>query len=126
MEAITVHVNWIAVVVGAVLAFILGWVWYLPQVFGKPWAKALGVELGSASAMPVAAMVTQFVGLLGVSWVGTLLGGDYWTWGLVVVAFTILNFSGALFGKIGMAANWVNAGYLVATGILIYIVNYFL
>jgi len=123
MDAITMDVSWIAVIVGAILAFLLGWLWYSPMLFGKQWAAALGVELGSASAMPMGAMVTQAVGLLGLAWVGNLLAGNPWLWALVIVAVAVLNFSGALFGKRGMAANWVDAGYLVASGVLIYIVN---
>jgi Protein of unknown function (DUF1761) len=34
------HINYLAVVVAAVAAFLLGWRWY--TVFGKVWMSALG------------------------------------------------------------------------------------
>jgi hypothetical protein len=122
MDAI-LNVSWIAVIVSAVLAFVLGWLWYSPMLFGKKWAAALGVELGTMSSIPKGTMATQVVGLIGISWVGTLLSGSLWTWALVIVAFGILNFTGGLFAKRGMAANWIDAGYLVSAGIVIYVVS---
>ena len=35
MSEITTNVNWVAVVVGAVLAYLLGWLWYSPKLFGS-------------------------------------------------------------------------------------------
>ena len=37
-------INWIAVVVAAVSAFVLGGLWYSPVLFGKAWTRASGVE----------------------------------------------------------------------------------
>jgi hypothetical protein len=119
-------VSWVAVIVGAVLAFILGWIWYSQFLFGKRWAESLGVELGSASSMPMGAMVTQAVALLGLAWVAALVAGNVWLWGLVILAFAILNFSGGMFGQRGSTANWVDAGHLVANGVLLWIVNLWL
>ena len=31
-------VNWLAVGVGTVAAFMVGWLWYSPLLFGKKWA----------------------------------------------------------------------------------------
>ena len=57
MTELTANVNWLAVIVGFVLAFALGWLWYSPKLFGTKWAEGVGVKMGDASAMPVAAMV---------------------------------------------------------------------
>ena len=57
-------VNWIAVIVGAVVAFLVGWLWYSPKLFGVKWAEGCGVSLGSADEMPVFAMVAQMAALL--------------------------------------------------------------
>jgi hypothetical protein len=35
-------VNWIAVVVGAAIYFVLGAVWYSPLLFARPWQAAIG------------------------------------------------------------------------------------
>jgi hypothetical protein len=34
--------NWLAVIVGAVVYFAIGAVWFTPQLFGKPWMAAIG------------------------------------------------------------------------------------
>jgi hypothetical protein len=38
-------VNWVAVIVAAVAGIIVGFIWYAPQVFGRRWARASGIEL---------------------------------------------------------------------------------
>ena len=52
MGEITANVNWLAVIVGAVVAFLLGWLWYSPKLFGTQWAKDVGVELGRPMTCP--------------------------------------------------------------------------
>lgn len=42
-------VNYLAVVVAAVVVFVLGWLWYSPLLFFKPWMRLRGLD-------PVAAM----------------------------------------------------------------------
>jgi len=39
---VTFHPNYLAVVVAALAAFILGWLWYMP-LFGKVWREARGI-----------------------------------------------------------------------------------
>lgn len=36
------HLNWLAVVVAAVVTFLIGGLWYSPLLFAKQWAKAHG------------------------------------------------------------------------------------
>lgn len=38
-------VNWVAVIVAAVVNIVISTVWYLPQVFGKQWAALTGREI---------------------------------------------------------------------------------
>ena len=116
MSELTNGVNWIAVIVGAVAAFVMGWLWYSPKVFGTKWAEGLGVELGNASEMPVGAMVTQAVGLLLMSWfVGvTAASNALLTVILATVAFTLLGYSGGMFGRQNAYVRNVNAGYWIA------------
>ena len=64
MESEFANVNWIAVILGTVAAFLVGWLWYSPKLFGRGWAAGSGVELGSAQSMPVFARVSQLVGLV--------------------------------------------------------------
>ena len=116
MSELTNGVSWLAVIAGAVAAFVMGWLWYSPKLFGTKWAEGLGVELGSASEMPVGAMVTNIIGLLLMSWfVGvTAANNALLTVILATVAFTLLGYSGGMFGKQTAYVRNVNAGYWLA------------
>ncbi|HSG66453.1 MAG TPA: DUF1761 domain-containing protein, partial [Gammaproteobacteria bacterium] len=68
MNELTNGVSWLGVVAGAAVAFLGGWLWYSPKIFGRGWAEGSRVELGSAAAMPIGALVSQAIGLLLLSW----------------------------------------------------------
>lgn len=114
MEEVTAGVSWVGVAVGAVAAFLVGWVWYLPNVFGTKWAEGVGVDLGSASEMPVGAMLSQFIGLALMSWfVGVMaVTNSVLTVILATAAFGTLAYSGSMFAKKSAYARGVEAGYL--------------
>ena len=116
MEELTTGVSWLGVIAGAVVAFLLGWLWY-SKLFGAKWAEGVGVEFGAASDMPLAAMATQVVGLLLMSWfVGvTAVSNALLTVILGTVAFTVLAYSGGLFTKKSRYARNVDAGYWVVS-----------
>lgn len=68
------NINLLAVVVVAIVSFIIGAVWYAPPVFGNMWMKLLGKkreELGS----PGPAFVGGFIGALIFAYVLALLMG---------------------------------------------------
>ncbi len=115
MEELTAGVSWLGVVAGAVASFLVGWLWYSPKAFGKKWAEGAGVELGAASSMPIAAMVSQAAGLFLMSWfVGvTAVSNALLTVILATVAFTVLAYSGGMFGRKSGYARNVDAGYWV-------------
>lgn len=117
MEELMNGVSWLAVLAGAVLSFIVGWLWYSPILFGKKWAEGMGVELGDASEMPMGAMAAQAIGLLLMSWfVGvTAVNSALFTVILATVAFTVLGYSGGMFGKQSAYARNVNAGYWIVS-----------
>ena len=114
MGELTSGVSWVGVVVGAVAAFLIGWVWYSPKLFGTQWAQGVGVELGSASEMPVGAMVAQLIGLFLMSWfVGvTAASNALLTVMLAAAAFGVLAYSGGMFAQKSAYALGVEAGYL--------------
>jgi hypothetical protein len=43
--------NWLGIVVAAVVAMIIGFIWYSPALFGKQWMKLSGVSQSNASKM---------------------------------------------------------------------------
>jgi hypothetical protein len=116
MEELTANVSWIGVIVGAVVAFVVGWLWYSPKLFGTKWAADIGVDLGNASQMPMGAMVGQAIGLLLMSWfVGiTAANNAPLTVILATLAFTVLAYAGGMFGQKGVYARRVDAGYWIA------------
>src|SRR5213596_1360925 len=84
-----VSVNYLHVLVAAVVVFVLGWLWYSPLLFFKPWMRARGLDPAAAMAgakMPagklvielvrclvLAYVIARFVALLGVSsWLGAV------------------------------------------------------
>ena len=117
MGELTTGVSWLGVIVGAVAAFLLGWLWFSPKLFGPKWAEGVGVEMGTADEMPVGAMVSQIIGLLLMSWfVGvTAVSNALLTVILATVAFTVLAYSGGMFSKKSGYARNVEAGYWIVS-----------
>ena len=99
------HVNYVAVIVAAVAAFVLGWLWYSPLLFYKPWMRLRGMDPAAAMAgakMPVgklviellrcfvlAYIIARFVAHLGVSsWMGAVHFGFFVWLGFPVIILT--------------------------------------
>ena len=74
------HVNWLGVVLAAVLSMVLGYVYYLPQVGGKRWEAASGHTLPKPNtmiyiALVVTSLIMAYVLALLVGGSGLLSGG---------------------------------------------------
>lgn len=116
--------NWIAVIISAVIAMALGFFWYSPAGFGKPWMKLIGLtkeKMNSSKVnMPliyvvqvIAAFVTayvlsQIVGFAGATDIvsGAIVG--FWVW-LGFVATVMI--SGILYESKPLNLYWINVGY---------------
>ncbi len=100
-----VHVNYLHVFVAAVVIFVLGWLWYSPVLFYKPWMRLRGLDPVAAMAgakMPggkllvelvrcllLAYVIARFVGLLGISsWLGAVHFGLFVWIGFPVILLT--------------------------------------
>jgi len=58
------HVNYIAVLVATIVVFVLGWLWYSPLLFYKPWMRARGMDPAVAMAgakMPTGKLAIELV-----------------------------------------------------------------
>jgi hypothetical protein len=57
------HVNYLAVLVTAIVAFVLGWLWYSPFLFYKPLRRARGLDPAApmAGPMPAEKLVIEFL-----------------------------------------------------------------
>jgi hypothetical protein len=56
--------NYFAVLVAAVAAFVLGWLWYSPLLFFKPWMRFRGLDPGAAmtgAKLPAGKLLIEFV-----------------------------------------------------------------
>ena len=101
------EINYLAVVLAAVAAFVLSWLWYSPFLFGNEMMKLQGVNPGAMSDMKmpawkmlgefarslvVAYVLARFVVLLGVvDWKGAVNLG-VWLW----IAFPVVLLGGAV------------------------------
>jgi len=100
-----VHVNYLAVLVAAVVVFVLGWLWYSPLLFYKPWMRLRGLDPDAAMAgakMPVGKLVIEllrclvlayviahFAGALGISgWFGAVHFGVLLWFGFPLILLT--------------------------------------
>lgn len=114
------NVNWIAVVVGTIAAFLFGWLVYSPLLFARVWAEGSGVELKSDSRPPMGAMVLQILGLLLLAiLVGVTATIDALiTAILAILAAALLTVSNGAFCGKSTPALAIDAGYIVGAGIL--------
>ncbi len=120
MAEITSNIGWLAVFVGAIVAFFIGWLWYSPILFGKKWAEGSGVELGDASSMPMGAMAAQALGLIVVAWFVAIMAAQnlLLTTLLSVVGFTLLQYAGNSFSGKSSYAKLVDASYWLVSVII--------
>jgi hypothetical protein len=56
-------VNWLAVVVAAIAALVIGTVWYLPALFGNRWAALIGRDIAArpSPALYVIAIIGSLI-----------------------------------------------------------------
>lgn len=100
-----VPVNYLHVLVAAVVVFVLGWLWYSPLLFFKPWMRLRGLDPVAAMAnaktptgklivelarcLVLAYVIARFVALLGItSWLGAVHFGLFLWIGFPVILLT--------------------------------------
>ena len=67
--AVNFGVNYLAVVVAAVVAVIIGFIWYAPQVFGNRWMAYLGTTRAQLGQPAPSGLAAGVAGALINSWV---------------------------------------------------------
>jgi len=79
------HVTYLPAIVAAVAVFVLGWLWYSPLLFYKPWMRLRGMDPVAAMAgakMPGGKLLIELVRCLVLAYViahfVALLGGSSW------------------------------------------------
>jgi hypothetical protein len=116
MSELTNNVNWLAVAIGFVLSFLLGWLWYGPKLFGTKWAEGVGAKPGNAGSMPMAPMILQAIGTFLLAWLVGVTAGNNALATIMLVAITYMVMqaaSGKFTGKSGYAIG-TEVGYTAA------------
>jgi hypothetical protein len=122
-----VDLNWVAIIVAAIIPMVLGALWYSPILFADPWMRAVGrtrEELGDASLgyllSAIAALVSAYALARIVKWAevddlwnGALLGVFVWA-GFVATVLAVTTF----FAGRPRTLWLINAGYQLVALVL--------
>ena len=116
MDILLTNINWLAVIIGAVASFALGWLWYSPKMFGTKWATGSGMTLEPGTKMPMLAMVAQAGSTFVLAWaVGVAKALELVPLALLfTVAIMGLIKANALFAKKNFYAVAVETGFIAA------------
>lgn len=122
-----VDVNWIAIIVAAIVPMVLGALWYSPVLFAEPWMRAVGrtrEELGDAALGYLLSAVGAFLASYALArimrwaevddlWNGVLVGALVWV-GFVATVLAVTTY----FGGRPRALWAINAGYQLVALVL--------
>lgn len=119
MNGLFADVGWLGVVVGAIAAFLIGWLWYSPKGFYPAWSASSGVSHAPGDPM-AAAFGSLVVGLiLYALFVGVMMArGQCGPLILGIVAFIIMGYSNNAFKKLGGVSRTVDAGSWAVSGLV--------
>jgi len=120
MMELIIGVNWLAVLVGMALSYILGALWYSRMLFGKKWAQGVGVTLDEGDKPSTAALIVQAVGVFLLAWaVGvTAVANSPVVVVIFVLAFAVLTIASGLFSRKSAYAIATEAGFIVAMAVV--------
>ncbi len=119
MTELTLGINWPAVLLGTVLAFASGWLWYGPLLFRKVWSEG-SHGITPPETFPMAAMAAQLLGTFLMAWlIGITARADALLMAiLAILTIAVLQYAGGLIGQKMQAAALVDGSYVVVMGVL--------
>ena len=128
MNEIVLNINWLAVIVGAVIAYLLGWLWYSPKVFGIKWMEGVGISYDDSSTVPIAPMVVQAIATFLLAWVVgvTATHNALTTTILIVVTYLFLLTAAGLFVQKSCFAIGVEVTYVIVMVVIMITCHVFL
>ena len=110
MIYILADVDWLTVLVGTAVSYLVGWVWYSPRVYGKIWADGLGVDISGPP--PITAMALLLVGYFILNIFINILviteAGEYLF--VAGLGFILTGYSGETFAGHPRIVKFINAG----------------
>ena len=120
MVELTEGVHWLAVIIGTILSFILGWAWYSPLLFVKKWIEGINVKPNPDAKMPAAAMIVQLLGTFLLAWlVGiTAAHNALMTIILIVATIVALVIANGIFVSKSRYAITIEAAFVVAMAVV--------
>lgn len=136
------EVNYLAVLVAAIVSMILGMVWYSPILFGRQWSALMGVDPNDKEKMEkmkkesgllyaataIGSLIMAYILALFFLWIGVedVINGMLASVFIWVGFIATVTFSNALFEKKPKALWAINGGYhlvalLFASAVLVFI-----
>jgi hypothetical protein len=120
MAELTEGVNWLAVITGTILSFILGWAWYSPMLFAKKWIEGVNVKPNPDAGMPVPAMIVQLLGTFLLAWLVGITAAHNALATIIMVFITIIALivANGLFVSKSNYAIATEAGFVAAMAVV--------
>jgi hypothetical protein len=111
--------NWAAVALGTIAAFVLGMLWFSPKMFGTAWAAG-SHNLQPPTSPPVLAMIIQFIGTLVLALVVGMTETNEAIMTAIgaILAVALIVAGMDLFSQKSGKATLIDASYVVASGAL--------
>jgi hypothetical protein len=92
-------VNWLAVIVAAIVYFALGAVWYAPAVFGKAWMRSSSYQMpegeSPGASFYIVPFITCLIGTIAVAMLTAATGSETVGEGIVVGLVAGLGIAGS-------------------------------
>lgn len=116
MGEITANVNWLAVGVGTVVAFMLGGAWYSEKLFGTQWMAGVTMPADAPEGQSAGALVAQLVATFLLAWVVGVTAANDALLTVILITLTIAALMGAggLFAKKSTGAIAIESGFVIA------------
>ena len=89
MGELTNNINWLATIIGAIVAFLLGWLWYSPKLFVEKWAEGVRINFDGSGPSELV-MVVQMVATFLLSWVIGITAASNSLFTAILITLTIV------------------------------------
>ncbi len=90
MTELTANVNWLAVIIGAVISYALGMLWFSPKMFGTKWAEGNRLDPKGPARPPVAGIIVQAIGTFLLAWLVGVTAASNALATIILVGLTLI------------------------------------